>query len=140
MFLLNIAKSLRRSFLQNNSGWLLLKVESENIPRWWLTYSLQEDYRNSYFEKNLLRLLSVSRKRDVDVQNVLSRELCAVPLDLCYVNGVRHTAKSNLSNEIEIKRCSLPSLCKILIMVQLLLISWQCYNLLITKSSKDFPM
>ena len=33
------------------------------------------------------RLLSVSRERDVDVQNVLSRELCNVPLDLFYSNG-----------------------------------------------------
>ena len=57
------------------------------------------------------RLLSVSGERDVDVQNILFRELCAVPLDLFYSNGaMRLTAKSNLLNEIEIKRCSLPSL------------------------------
>ena len=61
-----------------------------------------------------MRLLSISRKRDVDVQNVLSLELYAVLLDLFYVNGaVRHTAKSNLSNEIEIKRYSPPSLWEI---------------------------
>ena len=35
------------------------------------------------------------------MQNVLSRELCAVPLDLFYSNGVvRHTTKSNWLNEI----------------------------------------
>ena len=35
------------------------------------------------------------------MQNVLSRELCAVPLDLFYSNGaVRHTAKNNRLNEI----------------------------------------
>ena len=39
-------------FLQNNSGWLLLDIESENISRCWLTYSLQEEYRNNYFEKH----------------------------------------------------------------------------------------
>ena len=46
-------------------------------------------------------MLSVSRERDFDVQNVLSRELCSVPLDLFYPNGARRrTAKSNLLNEI----------------------------------------
>ena len=50
------------------------------------------------------RLLSVSRERDADVQNVLSRALCVNPLDLFYLNGaMKHTAKSNLLNEIEIK-------------------------------------
>ena len=45
------------------------------------------------------------------MQNVLSREFCAVPLDLFYPNcAMRCTAKSNLSNEIEIKWYSLPSL------------------------------
>ena len=58
-----------------------------------------------------LLLLSVSRERDVDMQNVLSHELGAVPLALFYLNGaMRHTAKSNLLNEIEIKRYSLPFL------------------------------
>ena len=39
------------------------------------------------------------------MQNVLSHELCAVLLDLFYLYGaVRHTAKSNLLNEIEIER------------------------------------
>ena len=48
------------------------------------------------------------------MQNVLSLELYAVLLDLFYVNGaVRHIAKSNLSNEIEIKRYSPPSLWEI---------------------------
>ena len=56
-------------------------------------------------------MLSVSREREVDVQNVLSRELCAVPLDLFCSNGAaRHTAKSNLLNKIEIKRYSLQPL------------------------------
>ena len=64
-----------------------MEVEFENISQWRLTYSLQEDYRKSCFEKHLLRLPSVTSTRDVDVQNVLSRELCAVPLDLFYVNG-----------------------------------------------------
>ena len=50
------------------------------------------------------RLLLVGRERDVDVQNVLCRELCAVPLELFYPNGaMRRTPKSNLLNEIEIK-------------------------------------
>ena len=133
--------SWRTSFLQNNSGCLLVEVESENISRWWLIYSLQEEYQNSYFEKYLSRLLSVSRKRDVDMQNVLSRELCAVPLDLFYLNGaLRHTAKSNLLNKIKIKRYLLPSLWEILITVQLLLISCQFCNILITTSPKDFQM
>ena len=96
-FSVNIAKSLRTRFLHNNSGWLFLEVESEDISWRWLTYSLQEKYRNSYFQKHLSWLLPISRKRDFDVQNVLSRELCAVPLDLFYLSGaVRHTAKSNL--------------------------------------------
>ena len=57
------------------------------------------------------RLLSVSRERGIDVQNVLSCELCAVPLDLLYPNGtIRHITKSNLLNEIVINRYSLPSL------------------------------
>ena len=63
-------ESLRTPFLQNKFGWLLREVESETVSQWWLTYSLQENYRNSYFEKHFLRLLSVSRKRDVDLQNV----------------------------------------------------------------------
>ena len=64
-------------------------------------------------------------KRDVDVQNVLYCELCAVPLDLFYSSGpVRHTAKSNLLNEIKIKRHLLPSLWEILILVQLVLMPW----------------
>ena len=54
---------------------------------------------------------SVSRERDVDVQNVLSCELCTFPLGLSDANGaMRQTAKSTLFNEIEIKRYSLPSL------------------------------
>ena len=67
---------------------------------------------NQFFVNLFLQLLSVSREQDVDVQNVLSRELCAILLDLFYPNGaMRHTAKSNLLlNEIEIKRYSLPSL------------------------------
>ena len=65
---------------------------------------MQEDYRNSYFDKYLLRLLLVSRKQDIDQQNLLSHELDPVPLDLFYVNGaVRHTAKSTLSNEIQME-------------------------------------
>ena len=45
------------------------------------------------------------------MQNVLSRVICAVPLDYFYPNGaMRRTAKSNLLLEIEIKRYSLPSL------------------------------
>ena len=61
---------------------------------------------------------------DVNVQNFLSRELCAVPLDLLYSYGTgRQTAKSNLLNEIEIKRYLLPSLREILILKQLLPIS-----------------
>ena len=50
------------------------------------------------------------------------------------------TAKRNLLNKIEIKRYSLPSLWGILILVQLLLILWQYYNLLITASSEDFQL
>ena len=93
---------------------MLLEAKSENNSQWWLTYSLREDYRNSYFEKHLMRLLSISRKWDVKVQNLLSLELYAVLLDLFYVNGaVRHTAKSNLSDKIEIKRYSPPSLWEI---------------------------
>ena len=66
---------------------------------------------NQFFVNLFSQLLSVSREQDVDVQNVLSRELCAILLDLFYPNGaMRHTAKSNLLNEIEIKRYSLPSL------------------------------
>ena len=39
------------------------------------------------------------------MQNVLSHELCAVPLALFYSNGsMRHTTKSNLLNKIAIKR------------------------------------
>ena len=39
------------------------------------------------------------------MQNVLSRELCTVSLDLFYPNGaIRRTANSNLLNKIEIKR------------------------------------
>ena len=57
------------------------------------------------------RLLSISRERDVDVRNVLSRKLCAVLLDLFYPNGaMRRTAKSNQLNKIEIKWYLLPSL------------------------------
>ena len=74
------------------------------------------------------RLLSLSRKQYVDVQNVLSRELCAVPLHLL-ISKCWHISKSNLLNKIEIKRYSLPSLWEILILVQLVLISWQCYNI-----------
>ena len=75
------------------------------------------------------------------MQNVLSREPCAVLLDLFYFNSaVRRTAKSNLLNKIKIKRYSLPSLLGIPILLQLVLISWQYYNLLITGSSKDVQM
>ena len=59
------------------------------------------------------RFLSVSRELEVKnwCKNVLSCELSAVPLNLCYLNGaMRHTVKSNLLNEIEIKRYSLTSL------------------------------
>ena len=63
----------------------------------------------------------MSREWDVDVQNVLSRELCAFCalrtfylvnfVDLFYPDGVmRHTAKSNLLNEIKINKYLLPSL------------------------------
>ena len=39
------------------------------------------------------------------MQNVLTRELCTVSLDLFYPNGaIRCTANSNLLNKIEIKR------------------------------------
>ena len=57
------------------------------------------------------RLLSLSREHEVYVQNLLFRNLCAIPLDLFYLNGaIKGAAKSNLLNEIEIKRYSLPSL------------------------------
>ena len=53
----------KNTFLHQNSGRKFF---------WWrLTYSLQRDYPNSYFENHLLQLQSVSRKRDVDEQNVL---------------------------------------------------------------------
>ena len=59
-----------------------------------------------------------------------------------YPNGadMMHTTKSNLLNEIQIKRYSLSSLMGILILVQLLLILWQFYNLFITTCSKNFLM
>ena len=59
-----------------------------------------------------------------------------------YPNGadMRHTTRSNLLNGIEIKRYSLSSLMGILILVQLLLILWQFYNLFITACSKNFLM
>ena len=61
-------------------------------------------------------------------------------LDLFYPDGaMSHTAKSNLLNEIKTLKYSLPSW-GILMLVQLLLISWQYYNLLITACSKDFLM
>ena len=58
--------------------------------------------------------------RDVDVENVLYHEICAFCalctfylvnfVDLFYPDGaMRHTAKSNLLNEIKIKKYSLPS-------------------------------
>ena len=69
------------------------------------------------------------------MESVLFRELCAVSLDLFYLNGaVRHTVKNNLLNKIETKRYSIPSLWEILIRVQLILISWHYCNLLITTS------
>ena len=54
-------------------------------------------------------MLSVCRERDNDVQNALSCELCAFSLmnfvDMFYPDGaMRHTAKRNLLNEIEIKK------------------------------------
>ena len=56
-------------------------------------------------------MLSVSREWDICVENVLSCELGAVPLDLFYANGAMgDTAISNLLDEIEIKWYSLPSL------------------------------
>ena len=131
MSAIDIAKSLRTPFLKNNSRWLLLEVESENISRWWLTYTSQ-NYRKSYFEKNLLRLLSASTKRDADVQKPLSCKLCAVPLDLFYVNGAaKHTAKSKVKRDRN-QKILVTIFMEILIMVQLLLISWQYYNLLVT--------
>ena len=54
-------------------------------------------------------------------ENVLSGEICTVPLDLFYPKGaMRRTAKCNLLNEINIKWYPLPSLMRILILVQLL--------------------
>ena len=59
-----------------------------------------------FYKKNLFK----NFERDVDVQIVLSRELCVISLDFFYPNGaMRHIAKSNLLKEIEIKRYSLPS-------------------------------
>ena len=60
-------------------------------------------------------------ERNVGVQNFLSHELCAFCtlstfylmnfVDLFYPDGaMRHTAKSNMLNEIEINKLSLPSL------------------------------
>ena len=47
----------------------------------------------------------------VDMKNLLSGKLRAVPLDLFNANGaMRHTAKSNLLSKIKIKRHLLPSL------------------------------
>ena len=41
-------------------------------------------------------MLSVRKERDVDMQNVLYPELCAVPLALFYLNGsMRHAAKNS---------------------------------------------
>ena len=68
------------------------------------------------------------------MDNGLSRELsafCTLSIfylvkfvDLFYRDGaMRHTAKSNMLNEIEINKCSLPSLSRNLIMVHLLPIS-----------------
>ena len=36
-------KIFKNTFLQSTSGRLLLKVESENISGWWLTYSLYKE-------------------------------------------------------------------------------------------------
>ena len=45
------------------------------------------------------------------MSNVLPCKVCAVPLDLFYPNSaMKHTPKSNLLNEIEIQRYSLPRL------------------------------
>ena len=89
------------------------------------------------------RLLSVSRKRDVDVQNVLSRELCPVSLDLFYTYGaVRRTAESNLLNKDRNKKILAttflgnPDLGATVTNFMAILY----YNLLIKASSKDFQM
>ena len=53
------------------------------------------------------RFTNVSRYRHIDLQNVLSHELSAVPLALFYPNGdIRKTSKSKLLKEIEITEYS----------------------------------
>ena len=71
----------KRNFLQNTSGRLLLKIFPGG------DYSVLCRKNNETFilknDVNLLsRLLSLSREQDIDVQNVLFCEFCAVPLDL----------------------------------------------------------
>ena len=52
-------------------------------------------------------MITVSRDRNIDFQNVLSHERSAVPLALFYPNGnMRKTSKSKLLKEIEITEYS----------------------------------
>ena len=39
----NTADILRKTFLQNTPGRLILEAESENISQWWLNYYLQKE-------------------------------------------------------------------------------------------------
>ena len=47
--------------------------------------SIEKEYLNVFITENgvnlFSQLLSVSREQDVDMQNILSCELCALPLD-----------------------------------------------------------
>ena len=87
------------------------------------------------------RMLSVSRERGVDVQNILSCELCAVPSDLFYSNGaMRRTVKINLlesinysklerfSNVVDEISAKLPSsflACEVLVVVPDMILNFQ---------------
>ena len=57
------------------------------------------------------QLLVASRKRDLDLKNVLSYELSPVPLSISTLSGnIRKTAKSNLLAELEIDTNSVKAL------------------------------
>ena len=107
-FPVNIAKFLKTTFLLNTSGDYFWKLDLKTFFCRDESILCKKNNKTDTLKIDVhlfVRVSSVSKERDVDVQNILCRDICTFLLGLFYPHGaMRHTAKSNLLNKIENER------------------------------------